>query len=68
MNGYGNIGRRLATMLSADKEIEFIGVAKYTADKKTKDALDNQFDIYVPESNLRQFRNSNYEVSGKESI
>ena len=64
MNGYGNIGRRLATMLSADKEFQFIGVAKYTADTKTKDALDNQFDIYVPESNLRQFRNSNYKVSG----
>ncbi|HXX97359.1 MAG TPA: type II glyceraldehyde-3-phosphate dehydrogenase [Candidatus Bathyarchaeia archaeon] len=64
VNGYGNIGRRLATMLSADKEIQFIGVAKYTADTKTKDALDNQFDIYVPESNLRQFRNSNYKVSG----
>jgi glyceraldehyde-3-phosphate dehydrogenase (NAD(P)) len=64
VNGYGNIGRRLATMLSADKEFQFIGVAKYTADTKTKDALDNQFDIYVPESNLRQFRNSNYKVSG----
>jgi glyceraldehyde-3-phosphate dehydrogenase (NAD(P)) len=64
VNGYGNIGRRLATMLSADKEIQFIGVAKYTADMKTKDALDNQFHIYVPESNVRQFRNSNYKVSG----
>ena len=64
MNGYGSIGRRLATMLSADKEIQFIGVAKYTADKKTRDALDSKFDVYVPKSNLKQFRNSNYEVSG----
>jgi glyceraldehyde-3-phosphate dehydrogenase (NAD(P)) len=64
VNGYGNIGRRLATILSADKEIQFIGVAKYTAATKTTDALDNQFDIYVPQSNLKQFRNSNYEVSG----
>ncbi|MGC1932868.1 MAG: type II glyceraldehyde-3-phosphate dehydrogenase [Candidatus Nitrosopolaris sp.] len=64
VNGYGNIGRRLATMLSADKEIQFIGVAKYTADKNTKNALDSNFDVYVPKSNLKQFRNSNYEVSG----
>jgi glyceraldehyde-3-phosphate dehydrogenase (NAD(P)) len=64
VNGYGNIGRRLATMFSADKEIQFIGVAKYTADKKTRDALDNKFDVYVPKSNLKQFRDSNYEVSG----
>lgn len=64
MNGYGNIGRRLATMLSADKEIQFLGVAKYTADEKTREALDSKFDVYVPKHNLKQFRESNYEVSG----
>ena len=64
MNGYGNIGRRLATMLSADKEIQFLGVAKYTADEKTREALDSKFDVYVPKHNLKQFRDSNYEISG----
>ena len=39
INGYGNIERRLATALSADKEIQFLGVAKYTIDEKVKEAL-----------------------------
>lgn len=64
MNGYGNIGRRLATVLSADKEIQFIGIAKYTADRNTRNALDNKFDVYVPESNMKQFKDGNYDVSG----
>jgi glyceraldehyde-3-phosphate dehydrogenase (NAD(P)) len=64
VNGYGNIGRRLASVLSVDKDFQFIGIAKYTADEKTKEALDNKFDVYVPESTMQQFRDHNYEVSG----
>jgi len=64
VNGYGNIGRRLAFILSSDKDVNFVGIGKYTADEKTKDALDNNLDVYVPEAKLRQFADSKYEVSG----
>jgi glyceraldehyde-3-phosphate dehydrogenase (NAD(P)) len=64
VNGYGNIGRRLASTFSGDKEIQFIGVAKYSADEKTRDALERKYDVYVPEHNLKQFRDNKYEVSG----
>ena len=64
INGYGNIGRRLATALSADKEIEFIGIAKYTPDERTKDAVDKQFDIYVPNEMLNQFKAKRYQPTG----
>ncbi len=64
MNGYGNIGRRLANTFSGDKEIQFIGIAKYSADEKTREALESNYDVYVPEPKLKQFSDNKYEVSG----
>ena len=32
INGYGNIGRRIASALSKDNEIDLLGIAKYTMD------------------------------------
>ncbi|MGI0005031.1 MAG: type II glyceraldehyde-3-phosphate dehydrogenase, partial [Nitrososphaera sp.] len=64
INGYGNIGRRLATALSADKEIQFVGVAKYTVDDKVKEALDNRYNVFVPENMLGAFREKGYNVAG----
>ena len=64
INGYGNIGRRLAAVLSSDKEVQFIGIAKYTADDKAKDAMDNGFDIYVPDGMINQFKEKGYDVTG----
>jgi len=56
INGYGNIGRRLASALSVDKEIQFIGVAKYTADEKVKEALDNHYNVFVPKAMISAFK------------
>jgi glyceraldehyde-3-phosphate dehydrogenase (NAD(P)) len=64
INGYGNIGRRLAAALSADKEIELIGIAKYTADDKTKEALGNRFNVYVPKAMIKQFNEKGYNITG----
>jgi len=64
VNGFGNIGRRLANTFSGDKEIQFIGVAKYSADEKTREALESKYDVYVPEHNLKQFSDNKYKVSG----
>lgn len=64
INGYGNIGRRLATALSMDKEIQFVGVAKYTVDDKVKEALENRFNVYVPEEMISAFKEKGYSVTG----
>jgi glyceraldehyde-3-phosphate dehydrogenase (NAD(P)) len=64
INGYGNIGRRLASALSKDKEIQFIGVAKYSLDEKVKEALDNRFGVYVPKESLSSFKAKGFEVTG----
>jgi glyceraldehyde-3-phosphate dehydrogenase (NAD(P)) len=64
INGYGNIGRRLASALSLDKEIQFVGIAKYTADEKTKEALENRFNVYVPKNIINKFKKKNYDIAG----
>lgn len=64
INGYGNIGRRLASALSVDKEIQLVGVAKYTIDDKVKEALDNRFNVFVPDEMLGAFKEKGYGVTG----
>lgn len=64
INGYGNIGRRLASALSVDREIQFIGVAKYTTDEKVKEALENQYNVFVPKGMIQAFKEKGYNVTG----
>lgn len=64
INGYGNIGRRLATAVLKDSEMELIGVAKYTPDDRIHEALDNNLDVYVPQNKLGLFQKKGYEIAG----
>jgi glyceraldehyde-3-phosphate dehydrogenase (NAD(P)) len=64
INGYGNIGRRLASALSIDKETQLVGVAKYTIDDKVKEALDNHLSVFVPQEMLGAFKEKGYNISG----
>lgn len=70
INGFGNIGRRIASTLANDKEFQFIGVAKYTPDERIKDAYEQHIDVYAPEENLSSFKKMGYDVAGtvKEAI
>ena len=64
INGYGNIGRRLASAILGDKEIQLLGIAKYTADEKTQEALQNGLDIYVPKEKIEEFTDKSYKPMG----
>ena len=64
INGYGNIGRRIATAFSQDKEIQFIGVGKYSVDNRVKDAVDRNFPLYVPANMVSKFKEKGFPVSG----
>jgi glyceraldehyde-3-phosphate dehydrogenase (NAD(P)) len=64
INGYGNIGKRLATAVLQDNEMELIGVAKYTPDDRIHEALDNNLAVYVPQNRLDLFQNKGYEIAG----
>jgi glyceraldehyde-3-phosphate dehydrogenase (NAD(P)) len=70
INGFGNIGRRIASALATDKEFQFLGVAKYTPDERIKEAYDQHFNVYAPEENIEVFKKMGYDVAGtvKEAI
>ena len=64
LNGYGNIGRRLATAFSKDKSIELVGIAKYSPDEETEKAINKGYKVFVPKDLKKEFQNKNYEISG----
>ncbi len=64
INGYGSIGRRLASAISHDNEIRVVGVAKYTADEKVFEAIRNHFEVYVPKVKVRDFTERHYPFNG----
>ena len=39
INGYGNIGRRLATAFDLDREVDLVGIAKYKPDERAVEAI-----------------------------
>ena len=64
INGYGNIGRRLASAFSHDKEIQFVGIGKYSIDNKVDEAFSKKFPVYVPEEKVLEFKGKGYDISG----
>ncbi|MDR4492155.1 type II glyceraldehyde-3-phosphate dehydrogenase [Candidatus Nitrosocosmicus sp. SS] len=64
INGYGIIGSRLATAVSKDKSIKLIGIAKYSPDGKTEDAIKSGFNVFVPKDSYKEFRKNNFDISG----
>ncbi len=64
INGYGNIGRRLASAFSHDKEIQFVGIGKYSIDNKVDEAFSKKFPVYVPVEKVSEFKGKGYDISG----
>lgn len=64
INGYGNIGRRLATACSQDDEIELIGIAKYNNDEKVKEAAQKGYNIFIPENLISNFQKNKINFAG----
>lgn len=62
VNGYGSIGSRIAQFIADDHDIEVVGVGKYSADEKVKDALSRGFKVYVPKNKLDSFKN--FKIAG----
>jgi glyceraldehyde-3-phosphate dehydrogenase (NAD(P)) len=59
INGYGNIGRRLATAFNLDREINLIGIAKYNADERAKELVSKGYKVFIPPSIEKDFNNKN---------
>src|SRR5579864_7979614 len=62
VNGYGSIGSRITQFIADDKDIEVIGVGKYSPDDKVTDAISRGFHVYVPKTKTEAFKN--YKISG----
>lgn len=62
VNGYGSIGSRITQFISDDKDIEVIGVGKYSPDDKVADAISRGLHVYVPKEKTDAFKN--YKISG----
>ena len=67
VNGYGSIGRRIASFIKDDPEIQVVGIGKYTPNEKVQHAIDNGFSVYVPQKKIENF--SSFNIKGSiESI
>ena len=64
INGYGNIGRRLATAFSVDEEVNLIGIAKYNADERAQEAISKGFKIFIPQYIEKDFKNKKLGFDG----
>ena len=64
INGYGNIGRRLATAFSLDPDIELVGIAKYSLDSKINEAHSKGYNVFIPESLISKFSEKAINYSG----
>ncbi len=62
VNGYGSIGSRIIQFIADDKDIEVLGVGKYSPDDKVADAISRGFHVYVPKAKTGAFKN--YKISG----
>ena len=62
LNGYGNIGRRLATAFSKDKSIELTGIAKYSPDEETERALNKGYNVFVPKHLKEIFQKKDFKM------
>lgn len=62
VNGYGSIGSRIAQFITDDKDIEVVGVGKYSPDDKVSDAIARGFKVFVPKNKLDSFKN--FKISG----
>ena len=64
INGYGTIGKRVATAVSMQKDMEVIGVTKTRPNYEAFTAAFKGFDLYVPEKSLQVFKDAGLKVAG----
>ena len=64
INGYGIIGSRLASAISKDNETKLVGIAKYSPDEKTLDAVNRGYRVFVPNKLITLFKKNNFDIAG----
>ena len=64
VNGYGTIGKRVASAVSKQDDMELVGVTKTRPNFEARAALDRGFDIYVPDESVQAFKDAGVPIAG----
>ncbi|MBR7153115.1 MAG: type II glyceraldehyde-3-phosphate dehydrogenase [Candidatus Methanomethylophilaceae archaeon] len=64
VNGYRTIGKRVATAIAAQDDMELVGVTKTRPTFEALTALDKGYDLYVPEESVKAFNDAGVRIAG----
>jgi glyceraldehyde-3-phosphate dehydrogenase (NAD(P)) len=64
VNGYGTIGKRIASAILKNSDFSLVGVAKYTPDYRALIAAREGIKLFVPREKLEAFRSLGVEPEG----
>ena len=64
INGYGTIGKRVATAVNQQDDMEIIGITKTRPTYEAKDAVRQGYPVYVPEESKPAFAEAGIPVAG----
>ncbi len=64
VNGYGTIGKRVASAVAAQDDMELVGVTKTRPTFEAITALRKGYDIYVPDESVQAFKDAGVEIAG----
>ncbi|MCQ2055981.1 MAG: type II glyceraldehyde-3-phosphate dehydrogenase [archaeon] len=65
INGYGTIGKRVATAVNQQDDMVVVGITKTKPTYEAKIAMDRGYPIYVPNENISAFETANIKVAGR---
>ena len=64
VNGYGTIGKRVASAVAAQDDMELVGVTKTRPNFEALAALAKGYDLYVPEESVEAFNEAGVKIAG----
>ena len=64
VNGYGTIGKRVASAVAKQDDMELIGVTKTRPNFEAQAALAKGYDIYVPDESVEAFNAAGVPIAG----
>ena len=64
VNGYGTIGKRVATAVAAQDDMELIGVTNTRPNFEALSAIRKGYDIYVPDESVKAFADAGVKTAG----
>ena len=64
VNGYGTIGKRVATAIAKQDDMELVGVTKTRPNYEALDALSKGYGLYIPEESVEAFEKAGVKYSG----